>query len=816
MEYSIIHSKLNSVQIPDRIIWVILLICIMPVTLNIMGVDFGLVASLDETDHHAGRSDMANNDVMLHLLHGAFTHTILEWTAFCVAIFTVTLAFSHFKITRNLSTAIIGASLFAAGCMDAFHTLAADRLIDAVADNKDLMPFTWVVSRTFNALILIVGAGLLLSRKKEERPATKQLLTKQSSTVYITITGLLFAVIAYAAIHYSAISNNLPRLTFPDELFSRPYDVLPLLLYLMAGLFIFPRLYQRYPSLFAHALIISMVPHALTQLHMVFGSTELFDNHFNIAHFLKIIAYVVPLIGLSLDYIRTYHCLQEEVMERSDIENALRESEVRQRAVLETMSDAQITMDEIGTIESINPATEAMFGYIFGELVGNNIKKLMPEPYRDEHDYFLSQYLHTGESHVIGQQRDVAGLRKNGEIFPIELSVNEMWVNNKRMYSGILKDMTSKKQAEEKLADFKKTLDLTMDCVFMFDPVSLKFFYVNKGATEQVGYSNEELMKMSPVDIKPDVTMQQFNSMIEPMISGHKNIINFETVHQHKDGTRIPVEIFLQYINPPGAEPRFVAIVRDITERKRVDKMKNEFVSTVSHELRTPLTSIRGSLGLISGGAVGEVSEKAQSLLTIANNNTGRLLLLINDILDMEKIESGNMTLDFSSIQVNEFLKEAISANLDYGSQLDVNIKIICHIGNEVEIIADKNRLMQVLNNLLSNAIKFSPSGGIVVVEATTHENKIRICVSDKGEGVPEEFQPKLFDKFTQSDSSDTRSVNGTGLGLNIAKAIVEEHGGQIGFDTKPGIGTTFYVDFPKVAQSSLHINVPVKQSSNQ
>jgi DNA-binding response OmpR family regulator/anti-sigma regulatory factor (Ser/Thr protein kinase) len=233
-----------------------------------------------------------------------------------------------------------------------------------------------------------------------------------------------------------------------------------------------------------------------------------------------------------------------------------------------------------------------------------------------------------------------------------------------------------------------------------------------------------------------------------------------------------------------GEERIFCSIMRDITERKKIDRMKNEFISTVSHELRTPLTSIRGSLGLLSGGAAGEMPPQAQSLLDIAGNNTERLLLLINDILDIEKIESGQMIFKFKNVAIKEFLEQSVKVNRDYASQHNVRFELDCNESG-LAVYADPDRLMLVMNNLLSNAVKFSPEGDTVEITANCHDGFVRISVTDHGSGIPEEFQPKLFDKFTQSDASDTRKIGGTGLGLNIAKAIVDKHGGKIDFETR-------------------------------
>ncbi len=283
-------------RISGHLVWGIVIICVLPLILTLIGLGFAqdspkAIYTLPKTSF----SDMI--DVMFYTLAGSFTHTILEWTAFCTAAFTVLFAFIHFSIKGDVTTPIIGVALFCAGAMDAFHTLAADRLIEAVADNKDLIPFTWALCRIFNALIMIIGVGLFLIKPKQRIKGDLR---------FILITTLIFGGLAYTLIHISAVSPDLPRTQFPDAVITRPYDIIPLVLFLFAGLFIYLPFYRRNPSLFSHALLVSVIPEVAVQFYMAFGSSTLFDNFFNIAHGLKIIAYLVPFSGLALDYIKTY------------------------------------------------------------------------------------------------------------------------------------------------------------------------------------------------------------------------------------------------------------------------------------------------------------------------------------------------------------------------------------------------------------------------------------------------------------------------------------------------------------------------------
>ncbi|MEM7153542.1 MAG: ATP-binding protein [Myxococcota bacterium] len=255
-----------------------------------------------------------------------------------------------------------------------------------------------------------------------------------------------------------------------------------------------------------------------------------------------------------------------------------------------------------------------------------------------------------------------------------------------------------------------------------------------------------------------------------------------------------------------------VGVATDVTERLRAQRMKDEFVSIVSHELRTPLTSIRGSLGLLEGGVAGELPPKASDLVRIARSNTDRLIRLINDILDLDKMEAGQVTLQRSAVPVRGLIDEVIGEMSGYAQQMEVAIAVEASHCDPVH--ADRDRLAQVLTNLLSNAVKFSPAGGQVVVRMETRATRVRISVVDRGPGIAASDIPKLFQKFHQLDASDARSRGGSGLGLVIAKTLVEAHHGQIGVESEVGQGSTFYFELPVSRQRTVTVVPPrVSQS---
>lgn len=347
--------------------------------------------------------------------------------------------------------------------------------------------------------------------------------------------------------------------------------------------------------------------------------------------------------------------------------------QIRQEVVVQNIVDGLITIDDRGNVKDFNRAAEKIFGYPAEDVIGNNIKMLMPDSYARNHDGYIQAYHDTLMPKIIGKGREVEGRRRDGSQFPMELAINEFWLGNERFYTGI---------------------------------------------------------------------------------------------------------------------------VRDITERKQIEKLKNEFISTVSHELRTPLTAIKGSVGLLLGNVLGQIPERMREVMSIASANTERLLFLINDLLDIQRIEAGKLVYKFDYFHIVPFIGQVLSMHAAYGEQFGV--RFVIGRFEDAEVYSDKDRLTQVLGNLMSNAAKFSPPGGEIEVSVFRHgDDKLRITVSDHGPGIAEQYQDRIFGRFFQVDGSDARKKGGTGLGLWISKSIMENLQGAIGVSSKVGAGSTFYVDLP-------------------
>jgi len=358
-------------------------------------------------------------------------------------------------------------------------------------------------------------------------------------------------------------------------------------------------------------------------------------------------------------------------------EAAYRDQAVRLSSILHNIEDAIVTINEVGNIESWSKGAERLFGYSEAEVVSRNFKMLMPETQATAHDRFLNAYLQTGIRQIMGQRRDIAALHKDGRRLDVELSVTEIHVDSRRL---------------------------------------------------------------------------------------------------------------------------FIGVVRDISQRIEVERLKSEFVSTVSHELRTPLTSIAGALGLVEGTLAAQLPAQATRLIQIAKQNSDRLVRLINDILDLEKSAAGKLEFKLEEQPLGPIVQQAVEINRAYAHSHHASIQFD-RTSDDAVVLVDRDRFVQVLTNLLSNAAKFSPRDGVIRVDIKNADGDVCVTVQDEGPGISGEFRTRIFQKFAQADASDSRAKGGTGLGLSIAKSIVERLGGSIGYDANAKKGACFFVSLPIKAE---------------
>ena len=275
---------------------------------------------------------------------------------------------------------------------------------------------------------------------------------------------------------------------------------------------------------------------------------------------------------------------------------------------------------------------------------------------------------------------------------------------------------------------------------------------------------------------------------------------------RRSDGTLFPAELALSEWVEQG-RTQFTLVIRDLTERRRIDRMKDEFLATVSHELRTPLTSVLGALGLLASGAAGALPKAAMPLAEVAKRNGERLSRLIDDILDLTKLEGNQMVLQLRSARLDDLLREAMTANQGYAQRAGITLNADIAEGCPM-VRVDGERFLQIMANLLSNAVKHSASGDSVTVSLEWTTSHVRVGVRDRGPGIDPQFRARMFEKFSQADGSDRRAKGGTGLGLYISRMLVERMGGSIAVDSTPGEGARFSVELPR-ADVAVAVSTP-------
>jgi two-component system sensor histidine kinase VicK len=491
-------------------------------------------------------------------------------------------------------------------------------------------------------------------------------------------------------------------------------------------------------------------------------------------------------------------------------EVTLRESEGRYRQLVEGSLGMVCTHDLSGVLLSVNTHLAESLGRTVEQMAGQPLAAFIPRDHRQSLGPYLRQLSQTGEaqgrlyiSHIDGDLRVIA-FRNKLIPAPVDDPTRPPYV------LGFGVDITEQVRAEEKLGALihqsNSILESVGDGIFGVD-LEGRVTVVNPAAAQMLGYKPTELLGRNFHELvlhtRADATpYPAAESPIAATIQNLDTIRVATEIFWRKDGTSFPVE----YVARPqidsterGKPDKAIGVVvafTDTTERRALDRMKDEFISTVSHELRTPLTSLRAALGLVTGGALATRPEKMQQMLEIAIGNTDRLIRLVNDILDIERISSGNAELHAEILTAEALYNRVVS--LQQAAAMKNNIRFSVQ-AEGVEVWGDPDRILQALVNLISNAAKYSPTGGEINLTARNlDENEAQFDIHDQGRGIPADKLESIFERFQQVDASDSRAMGGTGLGLAICRSIITQHGGKIWATSPPGDGATFHFTLPR------------------
>jgi two-component system sensor kinase FixL len=415
----------------------------------------------------------------------------------------------------------------------------------------------------------------------------------------------------------------------------------------------------------------------------------------------------------------------------------LKEATLRLQAIIDTATDGIITIDSKGIVESVNPSAAQLFGYHPEEIIGNNVSMLMDSTHRNRHNGYISRYLQTKEARIIGIGREVPARKKDGTVFPIRLGVNEVVLENRIIFTGIIHDLTDVKEAEEKIRRL-----------------------------------NEEL------EFKVVERTEELASVVNKLLITNKRL-------KHEVQERKTAESNLR--------TKEQEIRTALEKEKELSELKSRFVSMASHEFRTPLSTILSSVSLISRYTESEQQDKRDKHIKRIKSSVRNLTGILNDFLSLSKLEEGKVDNDPAPFQVNELCMEIVDelqGMMKPGQQIQ-------HSSDpaNIELIQDQRLLRNILFNLLSNAIKYSEEGKMIECSTIIEKDSFYLKIEDHGMGIPKQDQAHLFTRFFRA--ANATNIQGTGLGLNIVRRYVDMLGGSISFESELGKGTTFHVKIP-------------------
>lgn len=496
----------------------------------------------------------------------------------------------------------------------------------------------------------------------------------------------------------------------------------------------------------------------------------------------------------------------QDVTDQRQAEMALVSNEARYREMVENSLGFVFTCSMDGRLTSLNGFTAETLGYRSEALMGRSVSELTDGEGTAAYEGCL-RTLKTKD-----EWQGALRLRRSDGVYRriafrslrMELPGERAFVLNHGM------DVTEQHQAEEALHVATRQRELILesvgDGIYGID-LDGKLTFINEAGARLLGYTREQLTgrDMHEVIHHGNADGTPYSKLTSPILQALRSCESIRTsdeVFRRQDGTAIPVEYSASPLMEDGCVSGMVVAFQDVSERRRLERMKDEFISTVSHELRTPLTSLRASLGLISSGTLDKRPEKQKQMVEMAVANSDRLIRLVNDIVDFDKFEKGMQPLEREPVEAIDLLRRAVDVAHIAATQVPIKFRIDAA---KVQVLADEERVMKVLNELVANAIKFSPPETMIRLGAQpSGEGQVCFVVEDQGRGISQEKLEQIFERFQQGDASDSRALGGTGLGLALCRSIVELHGGRIWAESDLGKGSRFQFTLPAGTATTL------------
>jgi PAS domain S-box-containing protein len=483
----------------------------------------------------------------------------------------------------------------------------------------------------------------------------------------------------------------------------------------------------------------------------------------------------------------------------------------------EGVSEGIIVVNTEQLIVATNSSACRMFGYSKGELLSKHLDNLIPKKFHKHHGDHVDHFIKKSERRQMGHGRELFGIRKNGEEFPVEAGLNPFQLYGETYVMALVIDITERKNKERELSHWARIFDESLNEIYVFDANSLYFVSVNKEAQRNMGYSLDEFKALRPLDIKPYMDSKQFQLLIEPLLTDTRDKVKFETDHQRKDGSIYPVEVHLQ-LSTFGKRDVIVAIILDITERrnyteklekkvqertkqltealakeKELNELKTRFLSLVSHEFKTPLSSILTSITLLAKYTEGHQQDKRDKHVETIKNKVRYLDTILTDFLSVERLDSGKVNYTLDTFPLSKIVNEVV-----YGANMLLKAGQTIRYPENIDDIFirfDEKTLELALSNLIHNAIKYSPEDTTISLAVRKGKDSIFVDIIDRGIGIPAEDQKHIFNRYFRAENALLNQ--GTGIGLNIAKQHLENLGATIEFTSEENKGSIFTMIIP-------------------
>jgi PAS domain S-box-containing protein len=461
------------------------------------------------------------------------------------------------------------------------------------------------------------------------------------------------------------------------------------------------------------------------------------------------------------------------------------------RVMVESMGEGAVTLTSDGMIVYANLRFAEMVKKDLQDAIGTSMSQIIAPGNVDAFEALMRE----ASTSAGACKCPMDLLQSDGKKLAVNLTLHGLDHEGSAHIVAVVTDLSEIKRAAAARDQLAHIVDSAIDAIVGKD-LDGNITSWNNGAEQLYGYTAAEAVGRNTEFLAAPERKHEAQTFIANILRG-ETVDRYETVRITKAGKRLDVLAMLSPItDESGTIVGVSSMTHDITERKRLERMQDNFVSTVSHELRTPLTSISASMALLAGGVVGQVDGRSQGFIDIALRNAERLSRLVNDILDIEKLQAGKLEFHPVVLELEDHIGNAVDTIRPLASKQD--IALVVDFGAQPhQVAADPDRLIQAITNILSNAIKFSPEGAEVLVRTEDRDHSVRVSIIDHGCGIPDDFRKRVFERFAQADDSSTRKQPGTGLGLNIAREIIERLGGKISFDSVVGSGTTFHIDLP-------------------